>query len=193
MIPAFNNSHLKQSESLAWSQLCWDLLLFLAVIAIISVVWSQWLCPVLQVIDPIGPHFLSQFSKRYSVLYSDILLPAKPFQGSWYLLSDSKVKQNCKYLFIHSFIHLFIFIAGSLYLQQLRLLSMKVFHLHSWKFTNCNQMAFLFLLLENVNGNCGISTLHSLWDPKCENTFSGLFSFSHPIRASYLLWSLSSN
>lgn len=61
------------------------MLLFLAVIAIISVVWSQWLGPVLQIIDPIGPHFLSEFSKWFSVLYSDILLPAKPFQGSWYL------------------------------------------------------------------------------------------------------------
>lgn len=91
LIPAFNNSHLKQSESLAWSQLCWDVLLFLAVIAIISVVWSQWLGPVLQIIDPIGPHFLSQFSKcffsfifRYSTAskaFSKLLVFIKCFQS----------------------------------------------------------------------------------------------------------------
>lgn len=99
LIPAFNNSHLKQSESLAWSQLCWDMLLILAAIAIISVVWSQWFSPVLQIIDPIGPQFLSEFSKSFFSFICRYSTASRAFSRLLaFILSDSRAEQNWKLL-----------------------------------------------------------------------------------------------
>lgn len=157
-------------------------------IAIISVVWSQWLCPVLQVIDPIGPHFLCQFSKW---LFSFIFRYSTANKAFSRLLIFIKWFQSATELQIISF-----FIACSLYLQQLKLLFMKVPHFHWQKFINCNQMAFLILLLEKLK--------EVFWELKRELRYRHpsfslrskekrifrTFSFFHAIRATY---SFSSN
>jgi len=78
------------------------MLLFLAVIAIISVVWSQWLGPVLQIIDPIGPHFLSEFSKRFFSFIFRYSTARKAFSRLLvFILSDSEARQNCKPFLFH--------------------------------------------------------------------------------------------
>lgn len=80
------------------------MLLFLAVIAIISVVWSQWLGPVLQIIDPIGPQFLSEFSKWFFSFILRYSMARKAFSRLLaFILSDCKAGQNCKlFLFYYS-------------------------------------------------------------------------------------------